>query len=111
MDWAVGEDILVIPNKINLLPDIAEEAVDMSLTQIVGTLQPIRAQNPNIQLRGATVGGGIEGVEEGGAVVPLQVVEEVIGQLLLYDVEVTAVGPVVPQIDYLQLSAVIHQQN
>lgn len=107
MNRPFGEDVLVVPNKVHLLPNIAEEAIYVALTQIVGTVQPVWAENSHLQLSGTALALGVECVEEGGAIVPLQVVEN-ITQLVLYDVEVAAIGPVVPEVDYLEDSREVH---
>lgn len=79
----------------------------MALTEIVGAVEPIRAEDTDLQLSGAALAVGVQGVEEGGAVVPLQVVQQ-LSQLVLNYVEVPTVGPVVPEIDNLEASAVVH---
>lgn len=71
-----GEDIFIIDNKVSLFPNIAKEAIHVSLTQIVSTIQPIRAQNSNLKLCSSTLFAGIQSVEEGSAVVPFEVVEK-----------------------------------
>ena len=55
--------------------------------------------------------GGVEGVLEGGAAVPLYVVRDELAELVLDDVEVAAVGPVVPQVYLLEGSAHVHEQH
>lgn len=81
----------------------------MALTQIVGAVEPIGAEDTHLQLSGSALSVGVQGVEEGGAVVPLQVVKE-LTQLVLNYVEVSTIGPVVPQVDHLQDSALVHHQ-
>lgn len=104
-----GEDILIIDYKVSLFPDIAKEAIHVSLTQILSTIQPIRAQNSNLKLCSSTLFVRIQREEEGSAVVPFEVVEQ-LAQLALNDVEVSAVGPVVPEIDHFERPVVIHPQ-
>lgn len=109
-DRPLGNNILIIPNEIDFLPDITEEAIDMLLTQIVGTIEPVGSENAHLDLGGSTLSVGVESIEEGGAVVPLEVVEEV-AELVLDDVEVAAVGPVVPEVDHLEDTAVVHEEH
>lgn len=104
-----GKDILIIDYKVSLFPDIAKEAIHASLTQILSAIQPIRAQNSNLKLCSSTLFVRIQRVEEGSAVVPFEVVEQ-LAQLALNDVEVSAVGPVVPEIDHFERPVVIHPQ-
>lgn len=106
-NWSVGDDILIIPNEINLLPQIAEEAILVHLPQVVGAVQKVRAQNPHRKMHGGAVLGG---VIIGGAVVPLHIVQDSF-QLVMDYVDVAPVGPVVPQLVYLQLPhAVVYHQ-
>jgi len=107
-----SEDILVVPNEIDLLPHIAEEIINFLLTQIRCTLEPIGAENTHFYLHDLAGGvGGIKRVEEGGAVVPLEVVGYNVVQLILNDVEVAAVGPVVPQVEFLERSGSVHEHQ
>lgn len=110
MNRAFSFNILIVPDEVDLLPDIAEEAVDFTLAEIVGAVEPVGAENADLELGGGALARGIEGVEEGGAVVPLQVVEDV-AQLVPNYVKVASLGPVVPQVYYLVLSVVSHHQN
>lgn len=110
MNRPFGLNILVIPDEIDLLPDIAKEAIDMALTKIIGSIEPIGSENTHLELSRRASLGGVQSVEEGSAVVPLEVVEDV-AELVLDDVEITTIGPVVPEVDYLKNPAVIHEQN
>lgn len=112
MDGPLGGDVLVVPNEVNLLPDVAKEAVDRLLTQISGSVQPVGPENSNIDLCGATLSGGIiEGIEEGGTIVPFKVEKQLLAQLVSNDVEVPTVGPIVPEVDQLQRAAVVHEED
>jgi len=107
-----SEDILVVPNEIDLLPHIAEEIINSVLTQIGCTLEPIGAENTHFYVQDLARGvGGIERVDEGSAVVPLQVVGHNVVKLILNDVEVATVGPVVPQVQFLERSGSVHEQQ
>lgn len=55
MDGSLGEDIFVIPNEIDLLPDITQKSVEGTLTKVSSSVKPIRSENPNIKLRGTTL--------------------------------------------------------
>lgn len=101
MNRALGDDILIIPNETKLLPHVAEKAVDSHLAEVLGAVEPIGAENSDFELRGAARFGGIESVEEGGAVIPLEIVQNR-AELVLYNVEVAAVRPVVPEVDQAQ---------
>lgn len=115
VNGSVSKNILIIQNKVHLLPHITQKTIHMSLTKVIGAIKPVRAENPNVQLststsRGIRRRGGIfgESVEKRSAVIPLKVIQNIRIKLLLNDVQVTAVGPVVPKIYYLKLAAVIH---
>lgn len=109
MDGALGDDVLVVPDEVDLGPHVAEEAIDGLLAKISGTVEPVRAEDADLELIGAAGAGGIEGVKEGGAVVPLEVVEGRPVELVAHDVEVAATGPVVPEVDQRQGAAVVHE--
>ena len=85
VDGPFGDDIFIVPNEVHLLPHVAEEPIDLALTQIVGSVQPVRAKNPHLKMFGATLLGRVQCVEERSAIVPFQVVET-LTQLVLYDV-------------------------
>lgn len=53
---------------------------------------------------------GVQGVVKGGAIVPFKVIEE-IPKLFLYDVEVPAIGPVIPQIISLEFATGVHEEE
>lgn len=110
MHGALGLDILIVPDELDLLPDIAEEAIDMLLAEVIGTVEPIGAENADVEVVGLALARVVEGVVEGGAVVPLEVVEEG-AELVLDDVEIARVGPVVPQVHDRQLAAVIDVED
>lgn len=102
MNRPFGNNVFIVPNEVNLLPNIAKEAIHDSLTQIVGTIQPIGAKNTNLELSCSALAAGVQCVEEGGAVVPFKVIQNLTTQLVPYDVEVSTVGPIVPKIDHLE---------
>ena len=110
MHGPFGDNILVVPNEVHLLPQVAEEPIDLVLTQIVGSVQPIRAKNPHLKLCCVTPIGGVQCVDERSSIVPLKVVHK-LPKLVLHDVEVSTVGPVIPEIDYFESAAVIHEEN
>lgn len=111
MDRSFSDNILVVPNKINLLPHIAQKPVHVSLTQIISAVEPIRPENANWKMHGVAFSVGVQGVDVRGAIVPFEVVGE-LPQLALDYVEVAAVGPVVPEIHHLQGSlAVVHEED
>jgi len=53
---------------------------------------------------------GIPSVDEGGAIVPLQVKSQ-LPQLVLDYVEVAALGPVVPKVHHLEGSTIVHEHH
>ena len=110
MDGSLGDDIFIVPNEIHLLPDITEEPIDLFLTQIVGSVEPVRAENSDLKVFGFTLLVGIQCVEEGSAIVPFQVVET-LSQLVLYDVKVSTIRPIVPEIDDLVRSIDVHVEK
>ena len=101
----------MVPDEVNLGPHITEESIDVLLAEVGGAGEPIGAQDADVELRGAAGQWRGESVEEGGAVVPLEVVERWAVELVLDDVEVAAVGPVVPEIDHGEGSAVVHEEE
>lgn len=107
---SLSEDVLIVPDKVDLLPHIAEEPVHVALTQISGTVEPIGPENAHLKMQDPAFPIGVQGVDVGGAIVPFQVVLE-LPQLVLDDVEVSTIGPVVPQVHHLQGSAIVHEQN
>lgn len=110
---AFGEDILIVPDEVHLLPDIAQEAINMLLAEIVSAVEPIRAENADVEVDCAAFAGGIESVHEGSAVVPLEVVERGADgeELVLDDVEIAAIGPIVPEIDEGEGAGVVHEED
>lgn len=95
MNRSLGDNILVIPNEVDLLPNIAEETIHLFLTQVVCSIEPIGSKNTNLKMRSATGLIFVQGVDEGGSIVPFQIVEK-LAQLFSYDVEVSTLDPVVP---------------
>lgn len=96
LDGSSGEDILVVGDEVDFLPDVAEEVVDRLLAEVVSAVEPARAENADIEVH--DFAGFVEGLErivKGGSIVPFEVVGEN-AQLVLNDVEVAAIGPVVP---------------
>lgn len=110
MDGPLGDNILIIPNEINLLPHVAEETVDAFLAEVNGAVEPIGAENSDAELRGAALFAGIESVREGGAVVPLEIVQK-LAELVLYDVEIAAFRPIVPEVNEAEGSAKVYKEN
>lgn len=111
MDGALGDDVLVVPDEVNLGPHVAEEAVDGLLTEVGGAVEPVGAEDADPDLDGAAGTRGVEGVKERGAVVPLEVVKGRAVELVAHDVEVASTGPVVPEVDQRQRAAVVHEED
>lgn len=122
MNRPFGDNILIVPNEVHLLPDIAMESVEVALAQVIRAIdKPVRAENPNFKLcdtAGMIMGGGRvaavgEGVDEGGAVVPLEVIDDGVSapELVANDVEVATVGPVVPEVDHAEGSGVVNPEE
>lgn len=83
----------------------------MLLTEVVGAVEPVGAENANLEMDDfAGFVEGFEGVVKGGSIVPFEVVFEHT-QLVLNDVEVATVGPVVPQVRFLEIAASVYEQN
>lgn len=84
LNRSTSENIL-----INFLPYITEEIINMLLTQICGAVEPIGGENTHLKVQNLACGvWGMEGVDEGGAVVPLEVVGDEVVELILENVEV-----------------------
>ena len=84
-DGAAGGDFLVVPDEIDLGPQVAVEAVDVLAAEVHGAVgEPVRRQDPHGEPHGAA-GARVEVV--GGAVGPLDVVGRVVDE-----VEVAALG-------------------
>lgn len=100
MDRPVGLDILPIHNEIRLGPHITSEAIYLLLAEVGGIIHPVRPKDPHIKVnRGA--GLGIKIVIERGAIGPFKVMEDV-SELAMDDIEVTTIGPIVPEVGGLQ---------
>lgn len=96
LNGSSSEDILVVPNEINFLPNIAEEIINILLTKVISTVEPVRAENANLEVDDfASLIEWLESVVKRRAVVPFEVIFED-AELVLDDVEVAAIGPVVP---------------
>lgn len=110
MDRPIGINVLIVRYEVGLLPNIAQETtVHEAPTHIPGSVEPIGSENAHFNVDGFALSGGVQCVDKGGAVVPLEVVGDR-SQLVPYDVEVPAVGPVVPEVDQLEGSGVVHHQ-
>ena len=104
-DGAAGGDFLVVPDEVDLGPEVAVEAVDVLAAEVDGAGgEPVGRQEAHGETDGAA-GPGVEVV--GGAVGPLDVVERVAGELVPDEVEVAAPGPVVVEVDQLQPAAAL----
>lgn len=110
MNRSLSLNILIIPYEISLLPPIAEEPIHITPAEVVGAVEPIRSENPNLEKHNFAFTIGVQGVVKGSAVVPFEIVGE-FGELVLDDVEVAAIGPVVPEVDYLEGSAAIYEED
>lgn len=74
---SASEDVFVVQDELHFLPHIAEEVISVVLAQINGAVEPIGAENSHGEMQNPTflTGGiGMESVDEGGAVVPFEVV-------------------------------------
>lgn len=112
LDRALGVDILVVPDELDLLPDVAKEAIDTALAKVGGAIEPVGAEDSHLEVPcAALLEAGVKPVVEGGTVVPLEVVVGGGGELVTDNVEVATVGPVVPEIDKRQGAAGVHQQQ
>ena len=96
MNRPLGDNILVVPNEVHLLPNIAEEPIHVALTQVVSTIEPIWAKNTHLKLWSSALFVGVQCVKEGSPIVPFKVMENLTTQLVLYDVEISTIDPVVP---------------
>ena len=106
-DGTAGGDFLVVPDEIDLGPQVAVEAVDVLAAEVHGAVgEPVRRQDPHGEPHGAA-GPGVEVV--GGAVGPLDVVGRVAGELVVDEVEVAALGPIVVEVDQLQPAAALRE--
>lgn len=74
VDRSLSEDIFIVPDEVNLLPHITQETIDVALTQISSTIKPIGPENADREMQGPAFSVGVQGVDEGGTIVPLQVV-------------------------------------
>ena len=110
-DGAFGEGVLVVGDEVGLGPDVAVEAVGGVAAEVDGARdEPVWGQAADADGGGAA-GAARRGVEEGGAVVPLVVVEGLVGgELVVDDVEVAAPRPVVPQVRQRQVAVELHQE-
>lgn len=102
-----GEDILVVPDEVDLLPHVAEEAIDVALAEVGGALEPIGAENTYREMHDPAF---LQSVDEGGAIVPFKVIGK-LALLVLDYVEVAALRPVIPEVHYLECSTVVHKEN
>lgn len=105
-----SEDILVVPNEVDLLPHVAEETINVALAEVGCALEPVGAENTHREMHNPALLVGIPSVDKGGAIVPLQV-ENQLPQLVLDYVEVPALGPVVPKVHHLEGAAVVHEDH
>lgn len=87
--------ILVIPDKIHLLPHITKKPIHILLSKVIRPIKPIGSKNPHLKVQNPAFFIGVQCVYIRGAVVPLEIVLDC-AQLGLDYVEVSAVGPVVP---------------
>lgn len=101
-----GFDVLIIPNELSLFPHITDKAVNGLPAEVGSAVEPVRAEYPDVEVDGAAAAIAVEGVVEGGAISPLEVVQQ-LAQLVLDDVEVAGVGPVVPEVDEREGAAII----
>lgn len=105
-DGPLSGDVFVIPNEIQLVPGVTEKPVDDFRAEVIGAVEEIRARDSDAELLNAAGRGVVaaafagEGVVEGGAVIPLDVVDEG-AQLLVDEVHVAAAWPVVVKLCYL----------
>ena len=87
---AAGGDFLVVPDEIDLYPQVAVETIDVLAAEVHGAVnEPVGRQEPHGELHGAA-GSGVQVV--GGAVGPLGIIGRVAGELVVDEVEVAALG-------------------
>lgn len=98
-------DFLVVPNKLDLGPEMALEPAGPGPAQVGGAIEPVRSQKPDRECQYSTRGVLSFRKKERGLVVPLHIVES-IAELRLKEVQIPATWPVVPEIVYLELSCV-----
>lgn len=103
MDGPVCVNIFVVDNKVGLAPDIASETIHRLLAKVGGVVdEPVRAKDAHIKMEGFA-GEGIEIIVERGTIGPFEVVQHIL-ELVVDDVEVAAVGPIVPEVGRLQMA-------
>ena len=104
-DGAAGGDFLVVPDEIDLYPQVAVETIDVLAAEVHGAVnEPVGRQEPHGELHGAA-GSGVQVV--GGAVGPLGIIGRVAGELVVDEVEDAALGPVVVEVNQLQPTAAL----
>lgn len=84
---------------------VAQEPVHAPPARVARPLEQVGPQDPHLEVEGPAAppaSAAAEGAEGGGAVVPLDVVEDGGGELVPDGVQVAAVGPVVPEVDQLE---------
>ncbi|KAG6523627.1 hypothetical protein ZIOFF_013492 [Zingiber officinale] len=73
--------------------------------KVIGAIEPVGAQDPDLKVHGAATAVAVEGVV-GGAIPPLEVVEDCT-LLVLDDLEVLGVGPIILKVDEGEGAAVV----
>lgn len=97
-------DLLVVPEEVDLGPEVAVESVDGLAAEVGGAGEPVGRQETHGEQDGAA-GRRVE--VEGGAVGPLHVVRRVAGELVADQVQVASARPVVVEVDELQPPAAL----
>lgn len=82
----------------------------MPLPEVIRAVEPIGPEDPDLEGQHPALPARVQGVYKRSAVVPLEVVGE-FAQLVLDDVEVAAVGPVVPEVERLEGPAEVHEEE
>lgn len=103
MDGPVCIDIFIVYDEVGLAPDIASETIKGLLTEISGVVnEPVRAEDAHIKMDGFACE-GIKIIVERGTIGPFEVVQHIL-ELVVDDVEVAAIGPIVPEVCCLQIA-------
>lgn len=106
-----GKNIFVVPNEIDLLPDVAEEAIGELSPKVISVVHEIRPENPYLEVFDLASGVRAKRVVKRRAVVPLNVVLN-LSKLLMENVGVETPGPVVPEVtEFDARVAHVHVKN
>lgn len=107
---SLSDDIFIVPNEVDFLPNIAKEPIFLSLAQVISSIKPIRTENTDIKVQDSAFFVGIQSVDKRSAIVPFKVVKK-LTELVLDNVEIAGIRPVVPEINFLESATVVHEEN